>query len=66
VTPALLAAWGEVPAYADGLERLGERHTLAGLLEQLDAAAPAAIALARALFGRWLVEVVGAGEQAAA
>ncbi len=59
VTPALVAEWGTVPAYADGLERL-PGTTLPGLLEQLAGVEPTAIPLARELFARWLVHVVGA------
>jgi GMP synthase (glutamine-hydrolysing) len=58
VTTALVAEWGEVPAYADSLERL-PGVALPGLLEQLARVQPTAIPLARELFARWLVRVVG-------
>ncbi len=55
---ALVAEWGAVPAYADGLERAGE-VTLPALLAQLAHVESAATALARELFSRWLTDVVG-------
>ncbi|MGD0454985.1 MAG: type 1 glutamine amidotransferase [Solirubrobacteraceae bacterium] len=58
VTPALVAGWGAVPAYADGLQRL-PGVTLPGLLEQVGGVERTAVALARELFARWLVHVVG-------
>jgi GMP synthase (glutamine-hydrolysing) len=58
VTTALVAEWGEVPAYADSLERL-PGVALPGLLEQLARVQPTAIPLARELFAHWLVRVVG-------
>ncbi|MGO9322389.1 MAG: type 1 glutamine amidotransferase [Solirubrobacteraceae bacterium] len=58
VTPALVAEWGTVPAYADGLQRL-PGVTLPGLLQQVAGVERAAVALARELFARWLVHVVG-------
>jgi GMP synthase (glutamine-hydrolysing) len=60
VSPALVAEWGRVPAYAGSLEELGGGDPLPGLVEQVAGAAPTAVALARSLFGRWLVEVLGA------
>ncbi len=63
VTPALVAEWGAVPAYADGLQRL-PGVTLPGLLEQVAGVQRAAVALARELFGRWLVRVVGVSSAA--
>jgi GMP synthase (glutamine-hydrolysing) len=58
VTAALVAEWGTVPAYADGLERV-PGVTLPALLEQVNAVEDSAMALARELFARWLVHVVG-------
>jgi len=68
VSPALLVEWGEVPAYADSLARLPGRETLPELLDQLSRVEHSAVALARELFSRWLVHVVGvpAGEQTSA
>lgn len=52
VTPALVAQWGEVPAYAGSLARLPGSDPLRDLVEQVTAAEPASIPLARELFGR--------------
>jgi GMP synthase (glutamine-hydrolysing) len=61
VPAALAAERAAVPAYAASLERLwGDRGT--ALLDQLRAAQPQTLALARRLFGRWL-ELVAGGEQ---
>ena len=57
-TPALVGEWGDVAAYAADLERL-PGVTRAGLLEQLADVEATAVPLARELFGRWLVHVVG-------
>lgn len=54
VTPALAREWGEVPAYADSLERTLGPGALPGFLAEVGASADATIPLARSLFGRWL------------
>jgi GMP synthase (glutamine-hydrolysing) len=59
VTAALVAEWGTVPAYADSLDRLPGGQSLRGLLEQLAVVESATIPLARELFARWLLRVVG-------
>lgn len=59
VTPALVAEWGAVPAYAQSLERLPGGRSLPVLLAQLADVEQSAVALARELFARWLVHVVG-------
>jgi GMP synthase-like glutamine amidotransferase len=59
VSPSLVAEWGEVPAYATSLARLPGDTSLARLVEQTTAIQASAIPLARELFARWLVEVVG-------
>jgi len=59
VNSAIVAEWGEVPAYADSLRALPGSEPMRELLEQLSAAEPACIALARELFGRWLERVLG-------
>jgi GMP synthase (glutamine-hydrolysing) len=64
LTPALVAACGAVPAYADSLERQPAGQTLAGLLEQATAVEPTAGPLARQLFARWLERVVGVAASA--
>jgi GMP synthase (glutamine-hydrolysing) len=55
----LATEWGEVPAYAESLESTlgpeGLERLLAGVAEH----APAMVALARELFGRWLELAVG-------
>jgi GMP synthase-like glutamine amidotransferase len=59
VPPALAREWGEVPAYADGLERTLGPGALPGFLDDVEASAAAALPLARSLFGRWLEHAVG-------
>jgi len=59
LTPALVAACGAVPAYAQSLQRLPGGKSLDGLLRELTAVEPTAVALARELFARWLERVVG-------
>jgi GMP synthase (glutamine-hydrolysing) len=59
ITPALVAEWGAVPAYAQSLERLPGGQSLPRLLEQLTGIEQSAVALARETFARWLVHVVG-------
>ncbi len=60
VTAALVADWGEIPAYAASLECLPGGDPLGSLLEQVKAAERAARALARKLFRQWLVQLVPA------
>jgi GMP synthase (glutamine-hydrolysing) len=57
-TLALLAEWGAVPAYAEGLQRL-PGATLPALVEQLERVHETTETLARELFGGWLERVVG-------
>jgi GMP synthase (glutamine-hydrolysing) len=59
VSPQLAREWGELPAYADSLERTLGPGTLPGLLADVEASAAASIALGRSLFGRWLEHAVG-------
>ena len=59
VSPQLAREWGELPAYADSLERTLGPGALPGLLADVEASAAASIALARSLFGRWLEHAVG-------
>jgi GMP synthase (glutamine-hydrolysing) len=59
VSAAMIAEWGAVPAYAGSLAQLSGSDPLGGLVSEVSAAAPAAIALARELFGRWLEHVAG-------
>jgi GMP synthase (glutamine-hydrolysing) len=54
VTAALVAEWGDVPAYADSLRRLPGTGTISGLVEQVAVVESGSISLARELFGRWL------------
>ena len=55
----LLEEWGELPAYARSLETALGPGSLARLVSDWRATAPATLALARNLFGAWLEEVVG-------
>jgi GMP synthase (glutamine-hydrolysing) len=59
VTPALVGEWGRVPAYAASLAQLPGGDPLAELVRQVATVESTAIPLARRLFARWLVEVVG-------
>jgi GMP synthase-like glutamine amidotransferase len=59
VSPELAREWGEVPAYADSLERTLGPGALPGFLAEVDASAAATLPLARSLFGRWLDHAVG-------
>ena len=57
---ALVADWGRVPAYAAALAALvPAEQSIGALIERLGAVESAATALARELFARWLVHVVG-------
>lgn len=58
VTPDLAAQWAEVPAYASSLERILGPGALPRLIGDVEARAWETGNLARALFGRWLVEVL--------
>jgi GMP synthase (glutamine-hydrolysing) len=57
VTPELAAEWGEVPAYADSLEKIQGRGALDRLVAEVGDHAEETIPLARRLFGRWLERV---------
>jgi len=58
VTPALVAEWVHVSAYANSLDRLSAGvDKIALLIAQLASAAPYTTALARELFGRWLMHI---------
>jgi GMP synthase (glutamine-hydrolysing) len=57
VSSALAMEWMRIPEYAQELERLGGVDASSVLVEQVKAAEPESIALARELFGRWLVDV---------
>jgi GMP synthase (glutamine-hydrolysing) len=59
VSPGLAREWGEVPAYAQSLERTLGPGALAGFLAEVEASAPATLPLARSLFGRWLEHTLG-------
>jgi GMP synthase (glutamine-hydrolysing) len=61
VDSALAAEWMEIPSYVDELERLGGAGTPAAMLEQLAGIEPQSVPLARGLFARWLLEIVGIG-----
>jgi GMP synthase-like glutamine amidotransferase len=58
VDAGLVLEWGRVPAYADGLARLGG-PTVERLAEDVAAVSDSAQALARTLFARWLERIVG-------
>jgi GMP synthase (glutamine-hydrolysing) len=59
VSSALAAEWMDVPSYVAELETLAGAGASARLLEQVRAAEPESVPLARALFARWLELVVG-------
>ncbi len=59
VTPELAGAWGDVPAYAQSLEKIRGPGALDRLVDEVGAHANSTIPLARGLFGRWLERVVG-------
>jgi len=59
VTSALATEWMEIPAYAEELEQLAGPGSAAALVEQVTAAEPDSVPLARELFGRWLDRVAG-------
>ncbi len=58
VSPRLAAEWGEVPAYADSLDRTLGSGALPGFLAEVEAHAPVTLPLARNLFGSWLERIV--------
>jgi GMP synthase (glutamine-hydrolysing) len=58
VTPELAAEWGEVPAYADSLEKIQGPGALDRLVAEVEGHADETIPLARRLFGHWLERVV--------
>ena len=59
VTSRLAREWMEIPAYVRELEQLDGDGAPARMLEQVNAAEPESVALARALFARWLERIVG-------
>ncbi len=59
VTPQMVAEWGQVGAYASSLATLPGEDPLADLIAQVSAVEGSAIPLARELFARWLLDVVG-------
>jgi len=61
VSHALAAEWMHLPEFAEELEQVHGTGALEALLEQMLAAERESIALARALFSRWLEDVVGLG-----
>jgi GMP synthase (glutamine-hydrolysing) len=61
VDSELAAEWMAIPAYVEELERLGGAGTPAQMLAELAAIEPESVPLARRLFSRWLLDVVGAG-----
>ena len=58
VTAALASTWAEVPAYADEVERLLGAGAMEELARGVTAIEHRSVALARALFARWLDHVV--------
>ena len=59
VSAELAREWGDVPAYADSLERTLGPGALPAFLAEVEASASATLPLARSLFGRWLEHAVG-------
>jgi GMP synthase-like glutamine amidotransferase len=59
VTHEMVAEWGHVDAYASSLAALPGEDPLADLVDRVGAVEDIAIPLARELFARWLVDVVG-------
>lgn len=64
VSPQLASEWGEVPAYAASLETIQGPGALDRLVGQVNEHADTTLPLARALFGRWLEQVVRVPERA--
>ena len=60
VSLELATAWGDVPAYARSLEDTLGPGALDRLIAEIAEEAPAMVALARSLFGRWLELACGA------
>lgn len=61
VDSCLAAEWMAIPAYVEEWERLGGAETPTRMLELLAAIEPESVPLARRLFSRWLLDVVGVG-----
>jgi GMP synthase (glutamine-hydrolysing) len=59
VDSELAAEWMAIPEYVEELEQLAGAGTPASLLAQVEAAEAQSVPLARDLFSRWLVNVVG-------
>ncbi|HMD51093.1 MAG TPA: type 1 glutamine amidotransferase [Solirubrobacteraceae bacterium] len=59
VSGSLVAEWARVPAYAESLRRLPADEGPPALIERASVAESRTIPLARELFARWLVHVVG-------
>lgn len=59
VTYDLGVEWMQIPAYVEELEQFAGPGAPEALLEQLKAAEPHSVPLARELFARWLERVVG-------
>jgi GMP synthase (glutamine-hydrolysing) len=64
VSPELAAEWGDVPAYATSLEAIKGPGALDRLVDEVGERAHETVPLARALFGRWLEQVVRVPAQA--
>jgi GMP synthase (glutamine-hydrolysing) len=62
VTAELVAEWARVDSYATSLAKLPGENPLADLLAQVGAVQDSTISLARELFARWLVDIVGVGD----
>jgi GMP synthase-like glutamine amidotransferase len=62
VDSALAGEWMSVPAFADELRQLQGEGAPAALLAEVQAAEGESVALARALFARWLEHVVAPNE----
>jgi GMP synthase (glutamine-hydrolysing) len=60
VTPAMAREWAAVPEYAASLEHTLGPGTAPGFMAGIEAGAPEMLAHGRALFERWLDEVVAA------
>jgi len=59
VTPAMVAAWGEIPVYAQSLEAVMGAGAMGALLAATDAHAPALTASARVLYDNLMAIVAG-------
>jgi GMP synthase-like glutamine amidotransferase len=59
VTSKLADEWMQIPEYVSELQELAGPEAPAELLAQMRAAEPESVPLARRLFARWLVDVVG-------